>query len=392
MAISNDNGGNRVATAGNANAPLPETPGSASAAPRPSRPPARAEVHDAVDKGQPRPAAPSVPSTPLRAAPPQPRTVRVQSSATDATSRIVRGLTPGALIVRDPQEMVARLLETVPPGSLRKLELTAHARPGEQHLDGSSLILAFDRTTDQHYIAVSSNDSLAPNFEAELARLRPLFTADAVVELGGCAVGATERGREFVARLSSVLGVTVKAADYYQAPLIPGREGRTVTGTPSENGATYTVTGRAANPLLRLLHIPMALKDYEGLQAAGDGAAKVAQRLSGREAARAWQVAAEAYNGELNPRAAARAHAHAIAEFCRDIDPREASPADGDRVRALLSSLAALDADPVAALAEAWPSGREPDRRAAVFLQLGYECEGKRRETAAAAARRQAAP
>ncbi len=101
-------------------------------------------------------------------------------------------------------------------GRVSTLEIIGHGDNGGQWVGSDWLGTMVDPFTGMESLSLSIHS-------ADLLRLRPYFTANAKVKLGGCKVGTNEK---LVSGLSKLWpGVTVIGNTANQRPLLPGDEG-----------------------------------------------------------------------------------------------------------------------------------------------------------------------
>ncbi|MBL8955392.1 MAG: DUF4347 domain-containing protein [Myxococcaceae bacterium] len=142
-----------------------------------------------------------------------------------AVAWLMEATTIGEVQADSVKGMVDGIIADADGHPIDHLEIEGHGSPGSQVI-AKGVKLEHPLTDDQ---------------KAELLRLKPHLTKDAVVVLDGCQVGAGNDGEALLKEMSELLGVKVKAGTGYQR-LTPGIEGSEVTATPDGKGGSTIST------------------------------------------------------------------------------------------------------------------------------------------------------
>ncbi len=142
-----------------------------------------------------------------------------------AVAWLMEATTIGEVQADSVKGMVDGIIADADGHPIDDLEIEGHGSPGEQ-------VIAKD---------VSLKYPLTDEQKAELVRLKPHLSPDAVITLDGCQVGAGTDGEKLLKEMSELLGVKVKAGTGYQR-LTPGIEGSEVTATPDGKGGSTLST------------------------------------------------------------------------------------------------------------------------------------------------------
>jgi Domain of unknown function (DUF4347) len=128
------------------------------------------------------------------------------------------------------RDMVQKVSMAAGADKISRLTIYGHGSSGFQCVGCGTLGVALKNDLrSEDFLEFSELDGkLKNNAEQYLSQLVHKLSADAVVSLGGCQVGAAPFGDKLLKRMSEVLGVPVEAGTDNQRPLLPGYEGNVV--------------------------------------------------------------------------------------------------------------------------------------------------------------------